>query len=69
MKKIPILLIIGFLIAPIIVFGQKKVKISNNKKSVITAVESKSDKLVEMSDQIWSFEETAFHETRSAAVS
>jgi len=68
MKKILILLILGLLITPITVFGQKKAKISNTKKSVITSVESKSDKLIEMSDQIWSFEETAFHETKSAAV-
>lgn len=49
-------------------FGQKKGKISKNKQAVIAAVDSHSAEFIEMSDKIWSFEEVAFEEAKSAEV-
>lgn len=46
--------------------AQKKPKINKNKQAVIATIESKSQELIELSDKIWSFEETAFQETKSA---
>lgn len=48
------------------VYAQKKPKINSNKKTAIASVESQSDKLIELSDKIWSFEEVAFRENQSA---
>ena len=47
-------------------FAQKKHKINNNKKTVITATDKRAKQLSELSDKIWSFEEIAFQETKSA---
>ncbi len=49
-------------------YGQRKPKINKNKKAVIASVDSKSQALTELSDQIWSFEEVAFQETQSSQV-
>ena len=48
-------------------YAQKKPKINANKKAVITSVESNFDALTELSDKVWSYEEIAFQETKSAA--
>ncbi|MDH5609971.1 MAG: amidohydrolase [Cyclobacteriaceae bacterium] len=48
--------------------AQKKPRINENKKAVISSVDSKYDALTNLSDQIWSFEEIAFQETQSARV-
>ena len=49
-------------------YAQKKSKTSPKKKEVIAWLDSKSEELIRMSDQIWAFEETAFEETESAKV-
>ncbi|MFY0689624.1 MAG: amidohydrolase [Cyclobacteriaceae bacterium] len=64
MKKYSIILLC-FLIANLSI-AQKKPKISSSKKAVLSQIEENSDKLTEMSDLIWSYEETAFEETQSA---
>ncbi len=46
--------------------AQKKAAINDNKKAVIASIESKYDQLTELSDKIWSYEEIAFQETKSA---
>jgi aminobenzoyl-glutamate utilization protein B len=47
--------------------AQKKPTISNNKKAVIASIDSKFSELTTLSDKIWSYEETAFHEANSSA--
>ena len=47
-------------------FAQKKHKINNNKKAVISATDNRAKQLAELSDKIWSYEEIAFHETQSS---
>ncbi len=64
MKKLAVLSIC-FLIS-ITCYPQRKPKISSIKKSAIASIDSNAAALIEMSDKIWSFEETAFEETRSA---
>ena len=49
------------------VAAQKKLKVNNNKQSVIANVENNYKQLTELSDKIWSYEEIAFQETQSAA--
>ncbi len=48
------------------VHGQKKPRINKSKQSVIEAIDNRTNELIELSDQIWSFEEIAFQETQSA---
>ena len=63
--KIPFtLLLICLLISP--VFGQKK--LSQNKQEVIESVESHREELINLSDQIWAFAETALQEYKSAKI-
>ena len=47
--------------------SQKKPKINDNKKAVISSLESKYEELTTLSDKIWAFEEVAFQETQSSA--
>jgi len=47
-------------------FAQEKPKISQNKKAVMASIDSKYEQLTELSDKIWSYEEIAFQETKSA---
>lgn len=44
----------------------KPKKINQNKQAVIAAIDSKFAQLTELSDKIWSYEETAFQEVQSA---
>jgi aminobenzoyl-glutamate utilization protein B len=46
--------------------AQQKPKINDNKKAVIATVDRMYDQLTDLSDKIWSYEEIAFQETRSA---
>lgn len=48
--------------------AQKRGKISKNKQAVINAVDNHSAAFIEMSDKIWSYEEVAFEESKSAQV-
>ena len=64
MKKLYFLALLEFI--SLYVFAQKKNKINQNKKAVITSLDSKYNELTELSDKIWSFEEIAFQETKSA---
>ena len=48
------------------VSAQKKLKVNNNKQSVIANVDNNYKQLTELSDKIWSYEEIAFQETQSA---
>ena len=48
--------------------AQKKGKISKNKQAVISSVDRHQAEFIEMSDQIWSFEEVAFEEAQSSEV-
>ncbi len=64
MKKL-ILLSCALLISSDLV-AQKKPKIGKNKQAVISNLDNRYSELTELSDKIWSFEETAFQETKSA---
>ena len=64
MKKLYFLVLLEFI--SVWVFAQKKPKIDANKKAVITSLDGKFDELTELSDKIWSYEEIAFQETKSA---
>ena len=46
--------------------GQKSIHENPNKAAVIASIDSKKTLLSELSDKIWSYEEIAFQETRSA---
>lgn len=46
--------------------AQKKTKLSANKQQVINSINNAQEKMIEMSDKIWAFAETAFNETQSA---
>ena len=46
--------------------GQKSIHENPNKSAVIASIDSKKTILSELSDKIWSYEEIAFQETRSA---
>ena len=46
--------------------AQKKPKIGKNKQAVISNLDNRFSELTTLSDKIWSFEETAFQETKSA---
>ncbi|MBN3582112.1 amidohydrolase [Algoriphagus aestuarii] len=48
-------------------FGQKKTKPNLLKTEVIQSVDTRFEALTDLSDKIWSFEEIAFQETKSAA--
>ncbi len=50
---------------PILVSAQK---IPANKQAIIASIEKHQDKLIEMSDQIWAYAETALQEHQSAKV-
>ncbi|MEO0555969.1 MAG: amidohydrolase [Bacteroidota bacterium] len=60
-------LIITLLFIHVIVLAQKKPRINTNKKVAIASVNAKARELTTLSDKIWSFEEVAFQEKRSAA--
>jgi len=55
-----------FLLAAILPLATGAQKISKNKKSVIASVENHSAELIDLSDKIWSYEEVAFEEVKSA---
>ncbi len=57
-------LFLVILALPLMVAGQKKT--SKNKQAAISSVESHKSEFIDMSDKIWSYEEVAFEETRSA---
>ncbi len=48
-------------------FAQNKPTINKNKKAIIENIEANYEKLTELSDKIWSYEEIAFQETQSSA--
>lgn len=56
--------IIFFTAMPVITSAQSK--ITKEKQAVIESVESHRDRLIDLSDQIWAFAETALEEIRSA---
>jgi aminobenzoyl-glutamate utilization protein B len=65
MKRIFLALcLIGFLGN---VFAQKKPKVNKNKQAVIKNIDNNYKQLTDLSDKIWSYEEIAFQETKSAA--
>lgn len=47
--------------------AQDQLKFSKNKQAVIAAIDNKYQDLTALSDKIWSYEEIAFQETKSAA--
>jgi len=47
-------------------YAQGGAGIGKNKQAVITSIEAKAGQLTDLSDRIWSFEETAFQETQSS---
>lgn len=47
-------------------FAQQATKINDNKQAVIATVDGMYEELTELSDKIWSYEEIAFQETKSA---
>lgn len=53
--------------ASLLTSAQKKPAYLKQKLKVISSVEAKYDALTELSDKIWSYEEVAFRETKSAA--
>ena len=66
MKK-ALLLILALAIAlPATAQKKKKTKVNKNKQAVISSLEGKYAELTELSDKIWSYEEIAFQEEKSA---
>ncbi|MCI5083119.1 MAG: amidohydrolase [Saprospiraceae bacterium] len=65
MKKLHLLFL--FLGSSFLVFGQSSLHDNANKQAVISSVEQQFEKLRDLSDRIWSYEEVAFRETKSAA--
>ncbi len=62
-----IIIFTGLLILPFTwAYAQKKGKIGKNQKAVIASIDSDQEALIALSDKIWSFEEVAFREDRSA---
>lgn len=55
-----------FICIPLCGYGQKKPKINANKKAVVASVDEKYNRLTDLSDKIWAFEEIAFQEHQSA---
>ena len=58
--------LLALVLTPFGTQGQKKPKISKNKQAAIASVEEKKATYIEMSDKIWSYEEVAFEESKSA---
>lgn len=62
-------ILFSILVSVIILFdssGQKKPAYLKAKQQVMASLDSKAEALIELSNKIWSFEEVAFQETRSA---
>ena len=64
MRQLLILLLIFISIHP--TYSQKKPKINKNQHAVIASIDGRSQQLIALSDEIWSFEEVAFREQKSA---
>lgn len=64
MRILSTILLVGLLCSCSV--AQKSIKDNNNKKSVIEHVERNYKDLTQLSDKIWSYEEIAFKETKSA---
>ncbi|MEM7514892.1 MAG: amidohydrolase [Bacteroidota bacterium] len=62
-KHLLLMLLMGWAVLSI---GQKSIHENPNKAAVIASIDSKKTLLSELSDKIWSYEEIAFQETRSA---
>ena len=62
------LLLIILTVCSTIVHSQKKPKINKNQKAVIASIDARSENLINISDKIWAYEETAFRELQSAKV-
>ncbi|GAA0878073.1 M20 family metallopeptidase [Algoriphagus jejuensis] len=68
MKKLYLGLAAALLLSATPLFAQKKAaKPDPLKQSVQQTIDTRFADMTELSDKIWSFEETAFHETQSAA--
>src|SRR5689334_14051565 len=68
MKKVYMLCCV-LMIAATLGYSQKKPAapvMTANKKAVVQSIEGQAAEMTKISDQIWSFEETAFNETQSA---
>ncbi len=57
-----------FFLGLISVFSVTAQKLSSSKKAVIASVEAHKQNLIQLSDSIWEFAETAFNESQSAEV-
>ncbi|MCB0840986.1 MAG: amidohydrolase, partial [Bacteroidetes bacterium] len=67
MKPLPLLIIFSwFLFSHLSVLAQKKDKISKSKQAVIESVEKHQAELIELSDKIWAYAETALEEHNSS---
>ena len=64
-RSIPTLIVQLILVS--FTFAETKPHENPNKQSVITFVDSRAGNLIEISDKIWAYAETAFHETQSSA--
>lgn len=58
-------LLILLFITPVLLLGQNK-SVQKKKEAVVSSIEAKYSELTDLSDRIWSFEEIAFRETKSA---
>lgn len=64
MKKLGLVCMVAMLTVG--AFAQQATKINDNKQAVIATVDGMYEELTELSDKIWSYEEIAFQETKSA---
>ncbi|WP_318344784.1 amidohydrolase [Flagellimonas baculiformis] len=61
MKKIPVLLLLGFF-----TWSLSAQKMTKHKKEVVASIEKHKENLIQISDSIWALAETAFEESISA---
>ena len=68
MRKLPLLttLLASLMTLSHPLLAQKKNKISKNKQAVIKSVDSREQELIELSDKIWAYAETALEEHKSS---
>ena len=66
--KSHLLLLLGVMACCNVIAQQKPVKIPDTKKAVLASVETHSLELINLSDSIWSFAETALKENKSSKI-
>ena len=66
--KLPALLMAFLCICSSLSAQNKPIKIPDNKKAVLASVEKHQQELINLSDSVWKFAETALKESQSAKI-